>query len=245
MSARMSPRVSAIERGQVERRTTRRVDVGGVIVGGGAPIVVQSMTNTDTADIDGDGDPGHGARPGRVGARPRDVNTSEAAAAVPEIRERLDAHRLQRAADRRLPFQRAQAADANIPDCARALAKYRINPGNVGKGSKRDSAVRDHDREGDRAREAGAHRRQLGQPRPDLLARMMDDNAARRRRATPTPSCARRDRRFRARERGARRGARAARRPHRPVLQGQRRAGPDRRVPRARAALRLSAAPRA
>ena len=116
------------------------------------------------------------------------VNTAEAAAAVPAIRERLDAVGLPRAARRRFPFQRPQAADAIIPDCARALAKYRINPGNVGKGRKRDRqfAVMI-----EKAIEHGKPVRigvNWGSLDADLLARMMDDNAQRgRSRAPPTP----------------------------------------------------------
>ena len=93
------------------------------------------------------------------------------------IRERLDAHGLRRAADRRLPFQRPQAADANIPDCARALAKYRINPGNVGKGSKRDPQFAEMI---EKAIEFGKPVRigvNWGSLDQDLLARMMDENA--------------------------------------------------------------------
>src|SRR5712664_3780927 len=92
------------------RRLSRPVAVGGVVIGGGAPVVVQSMTNTDTA---------------------------EAAAQVAGIRERLDA------AGCAVPLvgdfhYNGHKLLTQFPDCARALAKYRINPGNVGKGAKRD-----------------------------------------------------------------------------------------------------------
>ena len=74
-----------------QRRKTVSVDVGGVKVGGPQPIVVQSMTNTDTADVAGDGGPGQGARarPGRELVRVT-VNTEAAARAVPEIVDTLD-----------------------------------------------------------------------------------------------------------------------------------------------------------
>ncbi|ADL55420.1 flavodoxin-dependent (E)-4-hydroxy-3-methylbut-2-enyl-diphosphate synthase [Gallionella capsiferriformans] len=114
------------------RRPSQRVVVGSVLLGGGAPIVVQSMTNTDTADIDGTTKQVFElAKAGSELVRIT-VNTPEAAAAVVHIRRRLDAlgcfvplvgdfhyngHRLL----------------TEFPDCAQSLAKYRINPGNVGR----------------------------------------------------------------------------------------------------------------
>ena len=129
------------------------------------PIVVQSMTNTDTADV--------AATVAQVKALADagselvriTVNTAEAAAAVPAIRERLDAVGLPRAADRRLPLQRPQAADRAIRTARARSPSTGSIPGNVGKGSEARPAVRGDDREGDRVRQAGAHRRQLGQPR--------------------------------------------------------------------------------
>ncbi|MDE2359227.1 MAG: flavodoxin-dependent (E)-4-hydroxy-3-methylbut-2-enyl-diphosphate synthase [Betaproteobacteria bacterium] len=169
--------MSAIERGQVERRTTRRVDVGGVIVGGGAPIVVQSMTNTDTADID--------ATVTQVAALARagselvrvTINTSEAAAAVPEIRRRLDDIGCSVPLIGDFHFNGHKLLTQH-PGCAAALAKYRINPGNVGKGSKRDSQF------ATLIEIAIAHGKPVrigvnwGSLDQALLARMMDDNAA-------------------------------------------------------------------
>src|SRR4051794_7054832 len=119
------------------RRASVAVDVGGVIVGGGAPVVVQSMTNTDTADID--------STVAQVAALHRagselvriTVDRDESAAAVPKIRERL----------LRLGMDVPLIGDfhyighkllADHPDCAAALAKYRINPGNVGFKDKKD-----------------------------------------------------------------------------------------------------------
>ena len=114
------------------RRPSQRVVIGNVMLGGGAPIVVQSMTNTDTADISGTTNQIFElAKAGSELVRIT-VNTPEAAAAVVHIRRRLDAlgcfvplvgdfhyngHRLL----------------TDYPDCARSLAKYRINPGNVGR----------------------------------------------------------------------------------------------------------------
>lgn len=119
------------------RRASVAVDVGGVIVGGGAPVVVQSMTNTDTADIDG--------TVAQVAALHKagselvriTVDRDESAAAVPKIRERLE----------RLGLDVPLVGDfhyighkllADHPACAEALAKYRINPGNVGFKDKKD-----------------------------------------------------------------------------------------------------------
>jgi (E)-4-hydroxy-3-methylbut-2-enyl-diphosphate synthase len=123
--------------GPAGRHRTVGVDVGGVMVGGGAPIVVQSMTNTDTADI--------AATVAQVAALARagselvriTVDRDEAAAAVPHVRERLD----------RIGVTVPLVGDfhyightllAAHPACAEALAKYRINPGNVGFKDKKD-----------------------------------------------------------------------------------------------------------
>jgi len=120
------------------RRQSVGVDVGGVIVGGGAPVVVQSMTNTDTADIE--------ATVRQVAALHRagselvriTVDRDEAAAAVPHIRDRL----LARGVD--VPIigdfhYIGHKLLTDHPACAEALAKYRINPGNVGFRAKRDT----------------------------------------------------------------------------------------------------------
>jgi len=115
----------------MNRRVTTTVDVGGVLLGGRHPIVVQSMTNTDTADAAATADQVHElAEAGSELVRVT-VNTEEAAQAVPDIVARLE--------------QRGTAVPVigdfhynghllltKFPDCARALAKYRINPGNVG-----------------------------------------------------------------------------------------------------------------
>src|SRR5690606_9848056 len=120
------------------RHPTVRVDIGGVAVGGGAPVVVQSMTNTDTADV--------GATTRQVAELARagselvrvTVNTEEAAAAVPKIAERLDSAGVSVPLVGDFHFNGHKLL-AKHPECAERLAKYRINPGNVGKGSKRDS----------------------------------------------------------------------------------------------------------
>ena len=132
---------SQIQAGPRARHETVAVRVGegpgAVIVGGGAPIVVQSMTNTDTADIEGTVKQVAAlARAGSEIVRIT-VDRDEAAAAVPHIREKLD----------RMGVHVPLVGDfhyighkllTDYPDCAKALAKYRINPGNVGFKDKKD-----------------------------------------------------------------------------------------------------------
>ncbi|MGB6195654.1 MAG: flavodoxin-dependent (E)-4-hydroxy-3-methylbut-2-enyl-diphosphate synthase [Methyloceanibacter sp.] len=158
------------------RRRSVPVNIGGVIVGGPAPIVVQSMTNTDTADID--------ATVVQVAALARagselvriTVDRDEAAAAVPHIRDKLDA----RGVD--LPLigdfhYNGHTLLAEYPACAEALAKYRINPGNVGFKDKRDrqfSAIVDIAIRNDKPVRIGVNWGSLDQ---DLLTRLMDENA--------------------------------------------------------------------
>ena len=120
-----------------ERHKTHAVKVGGVTVGGGAPIVIQSMTNTDTADAVGTARQcielaAAGSELVRV-----TVNVPEAAAAVPEIKGRM------RDAGCYAPLigdfhYNGHVLLTKYPECARALDKYRINPGNVGAGKRRD-----------------------------------------------------------------------------------------------------------
>jgi (E)-4-hydroxy-3-methylbut-2-enyl-diphosphate synthase len=124
--------------GPAPRRATRQVQVGNVRVGGDAPVVVQSMTNTDTADI--------AATTRQVADLWRagselvrvTVNTPEAAAAVPRIVERLRMMGVDVPVIGDFHYNGHQLL-AGEPACAEALAKYRINPGNVGFGRKRDT----------------------------------------------------------------------------------------------------------
>lgn len=122
---------------KVPRENTHPVMVGGVQVGGSAPIVVQSMTNTDTADAAATAKQvAELAEAGSELVRIT-VNTPEAAAAVPEIRRRLED------AGCGVPLigdfhYNGHRLLGDFPDCARTLDKYRINPGNVGQGRKRD-----------------------------------------------------------------------------------------------------------
>jgi (E)-4-hydroxy-3-methylbut-2-enyl-diphosphate synthase len=124
--------------GPTARRATRQVLVGGVAVGGQAPIVVQSMTNTDTADVAATTK--QVAQLWRAGSElvRVTVNTPEAAAAVPRIVEKLDMMGVQVPIIGDFHYNGHQLL-ANEPACAEALAKYRINPGNVGFGKKRDT----------------------------------------------------------------------------------------------------------
>jgi (E)-4-hydroxy-3-methylbut-2-enyl-diphosphate synthase len=122
------------------RRTTVTADVGGVLIGSAHPVVVQSMTNTDTADAAGTAEQVVAlARAGSQLVRIT-VNNDEAAAAVPEIAQRIED------AGHPVPIigdfhYNGHLLLAKHPGCARALAKYRINPGNVG-GKRRDENFR-------------------------------------------------------------------------------------------------------
>jgi (E)-4-hydroxy-3-methylbut-2-enyl-diphosphate synthase len=168
--------MTALNLPPIIRHRTRTALVGGIAIGGGAPIVVQSMTNTDTADVT--------ATVAQVKALAEagselvrvTVNTADAAAAVPLIRERLDAMRCTVPLIGDFHFNGHKLL-TNHPDCARALAKYRINPGNVGKGSKHDpqfAVMIEKAIEFGKPVRIGVNWGSLDQ---DLLARLMDDNA--------------------------------------------------------------------
>ncbi|MCU0977136.1 MAG: flavodoxin-dependent (E)-4-hydroxy-3-methylbut-2-enyl-diphosphate synthase [Steroidobacteraceae bacterium] len=158
------------------RRSSVGVRVGKVTVGGGAPIVVQSMTNTDTADVESTfRQVKELARAGSEIVRVT-VNTDEAAAAVPHIRDRLLAAGVDVPLVGDFHFNGHKLLNAH-PACAEALAKYRINPGNVGRGSKRDpqfaEMIEMACRHGKPVR-IGVNWGSLDQ---DLLTRMMDENS--------------------------------------------------------------------
>ena len=160
-----------------ERRNTVTVDVGGISVGSAAPIVVQSMTNTDTADVAGTA--AQVAALARAGSElvRVTVNSAEAAAAVPALRARLDADGVRVPLIGDFHFNGHKLL-REYPECASALAKYRINPGNVGRGSKRDTQFAEMIeiacREGKPVR-IGVNWGSLDQ---ELLARVMDENKA-------------------------------------------------------------------
>lgn len=159
------------------RRLTRQVKVDGVAVGGAAPIVVQSMTNTDTADIEAS--TRQIAQLWRAGSElvRVTVNNAESAAAVPRIRDRLARMNV------RVPLigdfhYNGHQLLADEPACAEALAKYRINPGNVGFGVKRDrqfAAIIEMALRYAKPVRIGVNWGSLDQA---LLARLMDENAA-------------------------------------------------------------------
>ncbi|WP_146909907.1 flavodoxin-dependent (E)-4-hydroxy-3-methylbut-2-enyl-diphosphate synthase [Arenimonas daejeonensis] len=160
------------------RRATRAVAVDKVLIGGGAPVVVQSMTNTDTADVNATVK--QVAELWRAGSElvRVTVNNPESAAAVPRIREKLDMMNVPVpiVGDFHYNGDRLLASE---PACAEALAKYRINPGNVGFGKKRDTQfaaiVEMAIRYGKPVR-IGVNWGSLDQA---LAARLMDENHAR------------------------------------------------------------------
>jgi len=160
----------------IVRHPTRSVRVGEITIGGGAPIVVQSMTNTDTADVAATVDQVRALADAGSELVRVTVNTAEAAAAVPTIRERLD--QLGCAVPLIGDFHyNGHKLLTEHPACAQALAKYRINPGNVGKGSKRDTQFAimiEQALRWTRPVRIGVNWGSLDQ---DLLARLMDDNA--------------------------------------------------------------------
>ena len=158
------------------RRDTPTVHIGHVPVGSGHPVVVQSMTNTDTADVERTvaqcAELAHaGSELVRI-----TVNNEAAAAAVPEIRERLEAMGVHVPLVGDFHFNGHKLLE-KYPACAEALAKFRINPGNVGRGRKRDeqfAKMIEFARRYDKPVRIGVNWGSLDQ---DLLARMLDANA--------------------------------------------------------------------
>ena len=162
----------------IQRRKSVQVSIGPIRVGGTAPIVVQSMTNTDTADVEGTAQQVKSlARAGSELVRIT-VNTAEAAEAVPHIRDRLDQLGVAVPLIGDFHFNGHKLLREH-PGCAEALAKYRINPGNVGRGSKRDpqfaEMIETACRHGKPVR-IGVNWGSLDQ---DLLTRLMDENSSR------------------------------------------------------------------
>ncbi len=159
------------------RRETCSVNVGGVLVGGNAPVVVQSMTNTSTADIAATTQQimtlaNAGSELVRI-----TVNDNDAAAAVAPIREALDKKQCHVPLVGDFHFNGHKLL-TDYPDCAQALAKYRINPGNVGKGKKRDSqfaTMIELACKYDKAVRIGVNWGSMDQA---LLAELMDENAS-------------------------------------------------------------------
>ena len=162
--------------GPAPRRARLKALVGHVAVGGDAPIVVQSMTNTDTADVK--------ATVEQVAALARagselvriTVNNAEAAAAVPRIREALDRMAIDVPLVGDFHFNGHRLLTQH-PACAEALAKLRINPGNVGRGSKRDEQFATMVEFACRYEKPVRIGVNWGSLDPELLVRLMDENA--------------------------------------------------------------------
>jgi (E)-4-hydroxy-3-methylbut-2-enyl-diphosphate synthase len=158
------------------RRHSLTVKVGSISIGGASPIVVQSMTNTDTADIDGTVAQVKAlARAGSELVRVT-VNNDESAAAVPHIRERLDAQGINTPLVGDFHFNGHKLLKAH-PACAEALGKLRINPGNVGRGSKRDPQFAEMIETAVKYRKPVRIGVNWGSLDQDLLTRMMDENS--------------------------------------------------------------------
>jgi len=160
----------------MNRRNTVGVKVGQVQIGGGAPVVVQSMTNTDTADIDGTVQQVYElARAGSELVR-LTVDRDESAAAVAHIRDKLAAKGCEVPLIGDFHFNGHKLLES-YPDCAEALGKYRINPGNVGRGSKRDpqfAQMVEFACRYDKPVRIGVNWGSLDQ---SVLARLLDENA--------------------------------------------------------------------
>ena len=194
------------------------VRIGAVTVGGDAPVVVQSMTNTDTADVEATAIQVHALAHGGLGARPRDGQhrrsrgggaahrrpaRAQLGASVPIVGDfHFNGHKLLR----------------EHPACAEALAKYRINPGNVGRGSKRDPQFAEMIEIACRHAKPVRIGVNWGSLDQDLLTRMMDENSRSAEPLDANDVVARGARRLGARERAARRGARACARSHRDLV---------------------------
>jgi (E)-4-hydroxy-3-methylbut-2-enyl-diphosphate synthase len=171
-----------IPSGPLARHLTRRVAIRygarEVLVGGGAPVLVQSMTNTDTADaISTAIQVKDLARAGSEVVRIT-VNNPEAAAAVPAVREQLDKMGVDVPLVGDFHYNGHKLLN-DYPECAKALSKYRINPGNVGQGAKRDTQFAqmiDIACKYDKPVRIGVNWGSLDQA---LLARIMDENAQR------------------------------------------------------------------
>ena len=161
---------------QIIRRPTRQVQIGQVRVGGDAPVVVQSMTNTDTVDVTATVRQVQALAEAGSELVRLTVNTLEAAAAVPRIRERLDVLGCRVPLIGDFHFNGHKLL-TQVPACAEALAKLRINPGNIGRGNKRDeqfATLIEVACRYDKPVRIGVNWGSLDQA---LAARMMDDNA--------------------------------------------------------------------
>ncbi|MET0046852.1 MAG: flavodoxin-dependent (E)-4-hydroxy-3-methylbut-2-enyl-diphosphate synthase [Sedimenticola sp.] len=160
----------------VKRHGTVGVRVGHVVMGGASPIVVQSMTNTDTADISATASQVRALAEAGSELVRLTVNTEEAARAVAPIREALDRQGCDVPLIGDFHFNGHKLLE-KYPDCAQALAKYRINPGNVGRGARRDekfASMIETACRYDKAVRIGVNWGSMDQ---ELVVRMMDENA--------------------------------------------------------------------
>ena len=178
MNDLIAPCKLPIEAGAAPRRITRAVNVGAVTLGGGHPVVVQSMTNTDTADIAGTVK--QVAELWRAGSElvRVTVNNPESAAAVPHIVEKLRMMGVEVPVIGDFHYN-GHTLLTNEPACAEALGKYRINPGNVGFGRKRDTQFAqliEFALKYDKPVRIGVNWGSLDQ---SLAAQLMDENAQR------------------------------------------------------------------
>ena len=220
------------------RRRSRRRGPGAVTVGGGAPIVVQSMTNTDTADIE--------ATARQVAALARagselvriTVDRDEAAAAVPHIRDRLRSKGHRSPADRRLPLYRPQAADRSSR-LRRGARQIPHQPRQRRLQEQARRSVLDHRRTRDPSRQGRPHRRELGLARSGTADFADGRERQQRGAAGGARGDARSDDALRAAFGGARGGDRPPAGSHHPLGEGLGRAGPDRGLPHARQTLEL------
>ncbi|OOY34058.1 flavodoxin-dependent (E)-4-hydroxy-3-methylbut-2-enyl-diphosphate synthase [Solemya velum gill symbiont] len=160
----------------IQRHKTVAVSVGGVVVGGDNPVVVQSMTNTATEDIKATIE--QTAQLAQAGSElvRITVNTEEAAAAVPHIRDGLDKLGVSVPLVGDFHFNGHRLLN-DFPACAEALAKYRINPGNVGSGEKKDQQFADMIETASRFDKPVRIGVNWGSLDKQLVVRMMDENA--------------------------------------------------------------------
>jgi len=160
----------------IKRKKTYAVDVAGIVIGGDNPIVVQSMTNTDTADVDSTVTQVLALAEAGSELVRITVDKIEAAKAVPLIREKLDQANCSTPLIGDFHFNGHKLL-AEVPECATALAKYRINPGNVGRGKKHDAQFAlmiETAIKYDKAIRIGVNWGSMDQ---DLVTRLMNENA--------------------------------------------------------------------
>ena len=161
----------------IRRASTVAVSVGNVTIGGSHPIVVQSMTNTETADVEATTNQIQSLVTAGSELVRIPVNTAEAAQAVPEIYAKLKSHKCDVPLIGDFHFNGHKLLQ-NYPDCAKSLAKYRINPGNVGRGSKHNEQFSEMIECALRYNKPIRIGVNWGSLDPDLLSQLLDENAS-------------------------------------------------------------------